>query len=172
MRRVRRRGCATALSLCVVFVAWVVVGVFAFVYPPSDSVDDVDAVFVLGPATYPRIAAANAIVSSHGGDIPLIVSEPASTPCYDESRICVAPEPATTAGEAAALRDQAEKLGFEHPAVVTFSPHVTRARFIFDRCYGADVAIVGVREPLSFGEMAYEFAYQTASFAKAIFASC
>lgn len=172
MRGIGRFGRISVLALAVVFALWVVIGVFAFVYPADDPLEDVDAVFVLGPATYPRIAAANAIIASNGGDIPLIVSEPESTPCYDESRICVAPEPPTTAGEAVALRQQAEQLGFEHPAVVTFTPHVSRARFLFDLCYGADVAIVGVREPLSAGEIAYEFIYQTAAFAKAILAPC
>lgn len=169
MRRFVRLGWTTVLTL---FVAWILVGVSVFVYPSDDSFQDVDAVFVLGPATYPRIVIANDIISSRGGDIPLIVSEPAGAACYDDSRVCVAPDPSTTAGEAAALRNQAEELGFERPAVVTFTPHVARARFILSRCYGDDVAVVGVREPLSFGEMAYEFIYQTAAFAKAIVDVC
>lgn len=172
MRRAARTMEIFGGSALVLLIAWVIVGFVVFFCPVDDQLDEVDAVFVLGPATHARIEAAERIVSEHGGTIPLIVSKPNNSRCYVAPRICVAPKPATTAGEAVALRAESARLGFTHPAVVTFVPHVARARYIFEKCYGPDVAVVGVRDDLRLGEVAFQFVYQTAAFAKAVASEC
>ena len=172
-KRVSLRWSFLALSgIAFVGVAWLVVGLFGVRARANDSLDGVDAVFVLGPATPSRIAKAENIVSEAGGQIPLIVSKPQGGPCYVSPRICVTPKPATTAGEMDALRREAEQLGFRHPAIVTFTPHVARARYIAQRCYGQPVSVVGVPADLGLAGTAYQLVYQTVGFLKAIFLPC
>lgn len=172
MPRARRTVMVAGACALLSVSAWVVVGVFAFVFPLDDQLDEVDAVFVLGPATHARIDAAERIIAKQGGSIPLIVSKPNNSPCYVAPRICVAAKPATTAGEAAALQAQSARLGFAHPVIVTSTPHVARARYIFHECYGMGAAVVGVREDLQLNALAFQFIYQTAAFAKAIASDC
>lgn len=144
----------------------------AFVFPVDDQLGKVDAVFVLGPATHARIEVAERIVAEYGGDIPLIISKPNNSRCYVAPRICVAAKPATTAGEAAELRAQSVRLGFTHPVIVTFTPHVARARYIFKKCFSTDAMVVGVHEDLTFSSNVFQFVYQTSAFAKAMASEC
>lgn len=172
MRQAFRGPIIAGSILLALLFSWIAVGVIAFTFPADDQLSEVDAVFVLGPATHARIEAAERIVAERGGNIPLIISKPNNSRCYVAPRICVAAKPATTAGEAAALHLESARLGFKHPVVVTFTPHVARARYIFQKCYGDDAAVIGVREDLTLGDAAFQIIYQTAAFAKAAASEC
>jgi hypothetical protein len=56
--------------------------------------------------------------------------------------------------------------------VLTFTPHVARTRYLFAKCYGGDVTVVGVDEHLSLADWVYQYAYQTAAFVKAWLEPC
>ncbi len=83
---------------------------------------------------------------------------------------CVHPEPFTTAGEMSVLN---ERYGAGATAIViTFTPHVSRTRFIAGRCAGAEVTVLAVPTSLDLGQWIYQFAYQTGGFAKALVVGC
>lgn len=159
---------AVAAAVVLLTVGWVV-AVNVYFNPSQDSLEDVDAVFVLGPVTPERMRLADEI-SKEAGGVPFLASKPG--PCVVTTRTCVEPVPFDTKGEAAALRALAEKMGFTHPAVITIEPHVARARFIFRNCYGPDVSVVGVPVDATLGDMIYQIAYQTAAFVKAALTPC
>lgn len=147
--------------------------VLGYIYPPSDPTDDADVVFVLGLATPERLAVARKIAAQQGG-VPIYVSDPRSREwvCNQRDLICLVPDPATTKGEAAIFREVATVEGFHHAAVLTFGPHLTRARYIFHRCYGTDVDVVRVDEPLSLAVLVHQVGYQTLGMAKALATPC
>ncbi len=70
------------------------------------------------------------------------------------------------------MKELASEFGFERPVVVTFAPHVVRARYIFQECYGPDVSLVAAQDPLGPGDWLYQYAYQSASFVKNAAQSC
>jgi hypothetical protein len=155
--------CATiTLSLLLV-----IAGLPVYVFPPDDSAAQADTVLVLGLPTRARIQVARAVSEQHG-DIPIFVSSPGMNGywCGQPDLTCLEPIPPTTKGEARLLSELAETYGFEHPVVVTFTPHVVRTRYIFQRCYGADVSIVGARDTLTAFDFIYQYAYQTVAFLK------
>lgn len=80
---------------------------------------------------------------------------------------CSKPDPFTTRGEARELALQMAEHNWESSAVVTFTPHITRARMIMDRCETGGVAVVDADESIPAWFWVYSYAYQTAGFAKA-----
>lgn len=82
--------------------------------------------------------------------------------------ICFEPSPPTTRGEAEEIGDLARAHHWSSVLVVTSRYHVSRARLIVRRCMPGTVRVVGVRSDLSLGDWAYQFAYQTGGFAKAL----
>ena len=160
-------------ALCTAAAALVSTILLGYVYPPSDPAEDFDVVFVLGLATLERLAAAREISAAHG-EIPIYVSEPRSREwvCTQQDLTCVTPDPATTKGEAQLLSELVMAEGFEHPVVLTFGPQLVRARYIFDRCYRGDAAVVRVDEPLSAAILARQIGYQSLGMLKAITTPC
>ncbi len=56
--------------------------------------------------------------------------------------------------------------GWSSATVITFTPHVTRARVIFERCFAGDLLMVPDTDPLSFEQWVEQYVYQTAAFVK------
>ena len=54
----------------------------------------------------------------------------------------------------------------------TYTPHVLRTRYIFGACADADVTVIPVDESLNLLRWIYNYAYQTAAFAKAWIVGC
>jgi hypothetical protein len=142
-----------------------------------------DLLYVIGPATQPRIDEAESILHSSAG-VRLLVSVlppqsskeyvAAKMPICDQERVlCESPEPMTTKGEALMLEDYARTHDVHKVAVITFTPHVARTRYIFARCApDLDVQVIGVDEHLSLGDWVYQFGYQTTAFVKAAATPC
>ncbi|MFW2512343.1 hypothetical protein ACNI3K_01030 [Demequina sp. SO4-13] len=81
--------------------------------------------------------------------------------------LCSKPDPFTTRGEARWLEDEMVEHGWDSAAVITLTPHISRARMIMERCDTGDIAMVDVGESLAPWYWAYMYAYQTAGFTKA-----
>lgn len=162
-------------------IAWATIGVLAicistlpvYAWPPSDSAEGSDVVFVLGLATPQRLAVARQISDSNA-NAPIFVSDPALRQwvCSQARITCLSPHPSTTKGEAKLLRQIVQEHGFEKPSVVTFGPQVLRARYVFGRCYGGDVSVVRADDPLNAYQFARQVVYQSAATLKAILSSC
>ncbi|WP_091503675.1 hypothetical protein [Microbacterium sp. cf332] len=170
----------TVLVVVAVSVAASLAGLPLYVFPIDDEIRDADTVFVLGPPTWQRIDVARDLLGRHEVSRALISVSPTGrqsaaeyAPCGYSDFECRTPDPFTTDGEAAMLRDFQNPEALEHQVVVvTFKPHVARARYILERCYDGDVAVIGVDQDLTLWDWAYQYVYQTAAFVKAAFSPC
>jgi uncharacterized SAM-binding protein YcdF (DUF218 family) len=148
-----------------------------YVFPREDRLERSDAIVVLGgldsePVTRRALELAGdgysdrvIISDSFGGD-----TRPASL-CDTFTEVdveCIHPLPASTAGEAAAIERLAQERGWSSVIVVTGTYHVSRARFMFERCYSGKVSVTAAEVPLGIGEEAYQWLYQTGAFVKAL----
>lgn len=155
-------------------------GLPVYVYPPQDQVDRADLIYVIGPVTkyrvrMERILREEGIAGESLYSVPLTGFQSAAelAACKEPAVTCVHPEPFTTKGEALALGDFAARNGISGQVVVlTRTAHVARTRFIFDKCYDGEVAVIGVNDHITRLEWAQEYVYQTAAFVKAWITPC
>ncbi|MFR9750557.1 YdcF family protein [Nocardia sp. 004] len=166
----------TALSVVIAVVAlWPV-----YVRPRTDPPAPADAILVLGGAHdgreqlglrlaragyAPRVVFSNPYTDSammnricHGG--------------YSFEVLCFDPAPRTTRGEGRALARLAWADEWRRVIVVTFTPHVARARYILGKCWDGELLFAEHRPDLSVARWAYDYAYQSAGFVKAFFEDC
>lgn len=120
------------------------------VAPKTEDPQDVDALVALadGSATRARFAVR---LRDEGLDVPLVISSP---PGSDERQlcptlharqpdvVCLEPRPVRTVGEARAVAALAAGRGWDRLAVVTSTPHVTRAGLLLRQCFPGSVAMV------------------------------
>lgn len=167
-----------AAAVLIVLVAAVSTGVSAYVFPAVAAPPArADVIYVIGPPTEGRIALAEQLRRAGVAD-DILISVPTDgeqsaanlSVCQRAFVSCVHPEPFTTAGEMSLLN---ERYGAGTRAVViTFTPHVSRTRFIAARCADPQVTVIAAPTSLDLGRWMYQFAYQTGGFAKALIVGC
>ena len=155
----------------------VVVGVPVYVFPPVDSVEKSNVALVLGPPMQARLDLAEQLrdegtvdrivisVQASGGqtaqDIPL---------CEEEGVTCVVADPSTTRGEVLLMSEQGS--GADSAIVITSTPHVTRTRYIFGKCYPGEVSVISAEQPDSLSAWTSQYMYQSFAFVKALLEPC
>lgn len=175
----RRSGWVIAPALVLAMAAvGLSITVPAYVFPAAAALPaHADVIYVIGPPTEGRIALAEQLRREGVAD-DILISVPSEgeqsaeklSVCQERYVTCGHPDPFTTAGEMALLNT---RYGPEASAVViTFTPHVSRTRFIAAQCAAARVTVVDVPTSLDLGQWMYQFAYQTGGFAKAVAAPC
>jgi len=85
---------------------------------------------------------------------------------------CFNPSPPTTLGEGRELAARARAGDWRRVLVVTFTPHISRARHILGKCWGGDILMLDARPHISLERWAYNYVYQSAGYVKAAFESC
>ena len=177
-----RWGKRIVLAAAVLAAAGLAACVPLYVLPAHDSPRAVDAIYVIGPPTDARMALAEAMIADGLSDT-LVVSLAEDRPevraamkratalcdqpdTHAFTVLCDQPEPFTTRGEARWLRDLAGERAWDSVAIITIRTHLTRTRSIVARCWDGDVAYVDSGEHLDPWYWAYQFAYQSAGFAK------
>ncbi|WP_280468403.1 YdcF family protein [Nocardia cyriacigeorgica] len=85
---------------------------------------------------------------------------------------CFDPDPRTTRGEGRYLARRARAEGWTRVIVVTFTPHISRARYILGECWSGDLLFVDPKPRLSPARWAYDYLYQSAGYVKAAFEDC
>ncbi|MDY0830142.1 hypothetical protein SK224_13495 [Microbacterium sp. BG28] len=179
----RRRASAAIKTCAALAIIFLITEVVVFALPSPGDPGDADLIYVIGPPTPQRISVAQQLIADEKARGLLVsVSPPGSHDeamaskmqiCSQQSVTCESPRPLTTKGEALMLEDYARTHEVHKVAVITFTPHVARTRYIFARCApDIDVQVIGVDEHLSIGDWAYQFAYQTTAFAKAAATPC
>ncbi|GGG28195.1 hypothetical protein GCM10007304_47530 [Rhodococcoides trifolii] len=189
-RRVLRVFKIVTLTLVVAMVAFIGIGWSAYVDPDEDSVQKADAIFVLGGSHdgreefalslaeqgyAPQVVFSNPYEDGHyarygfekdgymdrlcNGDYTFVVS-------------CFNPEPATTRGEGRELARRASAEGWKKVIVVTFTPHIARARFVIDKCWPGEILYVASPTELNTVGWAWNFVYQSGGFVRALFEDC
>ncbi|KAA8890213.1 YdcF family protein [Nocardia colli] len=178
MRR-RRWGWAGFVLALVVSVAvtalWPV-----YVRPRTDTPVAADAILVLGGAHDGRERLALRL--AHDGLAPrVLVSNPYEHSAlinrichggYSFEVVCFDPSPRTTRGEGRELARMAEAGGWHRVIVVTFTPHISRARYILGKCWDGELLFVDPKPRLSVARWAYDYFYQSTGYIKAAFESC
>lgn len=91
---------------------------------------------------------------------------------YDFTVTCFVPDPSTTRGEGREIRRLAEEQNWKHVLVVTFRPHVSRSRYILDKCWDGDLTVLASPTELPWWAWTWQYVYQTAGFARAVFEDC
>ncbi len=169
-----KRWAATLLAVVLLSVVVVVAGFPVFVQPRVDTPRAADAILVVGgdapEARYlyglelaHRGWAPHLVLSNPGGQVDQYCAEAGS----DFTVECFQPDPPTTRGEARELGRLAAERGWQTVMVVTYTPHVSRARYLMERCFDGEVVMVGVPVDLSVPYWAWMYAYQGAGFVKA-----
>lgn len=51
--------------------------------------------------------------------------------------------------------------------VVTFRPHISRARYILEQCFDGNLVMIESPEHIAWYRWVYEFGYQTVGYARA-----
>jgi uncharacterized SAM-binding protein YcdF (DUF218 family) len=174
-RRWVRRFMASA---CLLLTAAVIGGLPVYVRPQIDRLRHADAIFILGGYGDLRYSfglelgmqgwAPNVVVSNpRGKDDPWLTDYCATRhPGFDLD--CFFPDPPTTKGEGRELHRLASQYGWRTVIVVTFRPHISRARFILEHCFDGDLVMVASPDHLPAPRWVYEFVYQTAGYARAV----
>ena len=167
-------GVAAVITTVSLVVAFAVVNL---AYPQTGRPERTDVVLVLGPATSDRIALAESIMKQ-GLSANLLVSVGSSKNTSDPDKICskrvsytvycAVPDPFTTQGEARWLGRMAQEHGWKSATVITFKPHISRARIIVQRFFDGELDMLAVTTPLSLIDWMYQFAYQNAAYVKAV----
>lgn len=190
-RRHRLRcGLTNFLVTALCFSVLAVVGWHAYVRPQVDALRRADAIFVLGGDGPKRYAFGLDLAKQ--GFAPNLVwsveegprSEWTNTPdwmkqvCDAQSFVkgrtvitvrCIGAHPHTTLGEGRELRRLATEFGWRTVIVVTYRPHVSRARFILKRCFSGELIMVESPADITWPEWLKQFPYQSAGYVKSLF---
>ncbi|PPF80027.1 YdcF family protein [Subtercola sp. Z020] len=178
MIRLRRVHAIAVVLAIVINVGVAAVMLRVYVWPPTDAPAASDVVYVIGPPTPTRLKIAERMVAQ-GLTSNVVVSVPANgqfaastlaicTEPQTFSVECVTPDPFTTQGEARMLRSLAAAHGWTSATVVTFTPHVERARILMSRCFSGQLRMVADTYHLTPASWAYQMTYQTFAFAKVL----
>lgn len=163
-------------------VAVTLIGLPFYVFPRTDTPTVSDVVFVIGPPYKTRLDIAEKIIDDGLAKNYMISvdSEVAHwiPACKNKTYggvtvYCAQPEPFTTQGEAEWLRTMVQLHHWNSAIVVTQTPHISRARLWFERCFSGQLQMVADPKPMQLRDWIYQYAYQTAAYVKAfIFTSC
>ena|ERR1700739_280304 len=172
--RIRR----VVVSACLVFTAIVTAGVPVYVRPQTDQLRHADAILILGGENYSRYPfgfelgakgwAPNVVVSNPNGTNDRWLTRYCAAPHPEFHLYCFIPDPPTTKGEGRELRRLASQHGWRTIIVVTFRPHISRARFILKDCVDDDLVMVASPAHISVPRWAFEYVYQTTGYLRAV----
>jgi uncharacterized SAM-binding protein YcdF (DUF218 family) len=178
IRLLSRRRRRWTIVVIAVLGAVVIAGLPVYVNPQTDTVRRADAILILGGYEYDRYVtgfglgdegwAPNVVVSNPNGAKDAWLTEYCRAPHREFKLYCFLPEPGTTAGEAREFRRLADENGWRTVIVVTFRPHVSRARFIVQQCFDGAVIMVASPPAVTALRWVYEYARQTAGYVKAV----
>ncbi|WP_433503832.1 YdcF family protein [Pseudonocardia halophobica] len=148
-----------------------------YVTPRLDELRPADAIVVLGGNGYERYPyalelalqgyAPRVVVSNPAGEQDIWLTDLCSHQRYTFTVTCFSPEPATTKGEAEELHRLAVEQQWRSVIVVTFRPHISRARYILSRCFDGQLMIAESPADLSFEYWVWTYIYQTAGYIRA-----
>ncbi len=173
-----RRSLRASLALVTACVVFALIGLPIYVFPPTDKIGKADLIYVIGPPVSARVAVERELRREGVAELSLysvsLIGGLTSSlgVCRQENVICKHPEPYSTKGEAGYLQGFAAEHGVGRTIVITFTPHVARARYVFAKCYRGEVQVIGVDQHLDLWTWIYQYFYQTGAFIKAWATPC
>ncbi|MEV6768619.1 YdcF family protein [Nocardia sp. NPDC051030] len=165
------------LAVCLLIGAAAGAGIPVYAQPQIDQLRRADAVFVLGGEGFARYPYGLSLGAA-GWAPTVVLSNPYGTDNDWLTRTCqtrqtgfelecFVPDPPTTKGEARQLRRLAAERGWQTVIVVTFRPHISRARYIVEQCFDGDLVMTASPAQLPWYRWVYAFGYQTVGYARA-----
>jgi uncharacterized SAM-binding protein YcdF (DUF218 family) len=181
-RRLRRR-LGVALLVAVLGVTGFVVALWpVYVDPIVDEPERADAIVVLGGGLYDGRVELGIRLASEGYAPQVVFSNPYGSYNGKMRRVCggeftfavscFAPDPGTTRGEGREIARRAKAEGWKRVIVVTYTPHISRARYIIGKCWDGELLMVPSTPDLSFKTWAYNYVYQSFGYGRAVFEDC
>jgi uncharacterized SAM-binding protein YcdF (DUF218 family) len=166
-------------AVLVLLVVWLVGGYFVVVHPKVEKPTHADAIVVLGSVHQngrlvkgDELAdsglADNLVLSVGASDTKAMKTYACNRPIPHVKVYCFTPDPGTTRGEAEELHRLAAAHGWKKIIVVTSTYHVSRARYIFRRCFAGTIEMVPATKGISLADWAYQYLYQTGGYLRAL----
>ncbi|MBV0919782.1 MULTISPECIES: YdcF family protein [Mycobacteroides] len=174
--RWRRRVLLAVIAIAVLTTGFVTAGWRVYMHPQTDPLRPADAIVVLGGTPYERFDV-GLDLAKRGYAPYLLIAQ--STGANDRNMdkyckghftftvSCFIPDPWTTEGEAQEIRAKAQELGWHHIIVITFTPHVSRARYIVGKCFDGELTMVASPTPSGVAFWSWMFIRQSGSYVKA-----
>jgi uncharacterized SAM-binding protein YcdF (DUF218 family) len=163
-------------------IAVVAAGFPIYAAPQIDYLRPADAIFVLGGRGYERYSyglalalrgvAPRVVFSNPAGARDIWLTDLCERQRYAFTVTCFDPEPATTLGEARELRRLAMEQGWRTVIVVTFRPHISRARYVLEKCFDGDLIMSESPARLSAEYWMWMYVYQTVGYVVTAFQAC
>ncbi len=171
-----RRAAAAVATLVAVLAAIVYAGIPVYVHPQLDPLRPADAIVVLGGTAYERfdlgldlarrgLAPELLISRSTGAGDPAMNRYCAGH--FDFTVSCFVPDPWTTQGEAREIGRRAKLSGWKHLIVITYTPHVSRARYIVEKCFDGEITMVASPSDSGLAFWAWMYVRQSAGYVRA-----
>lgn len=172
----RRRILLACITITVLIAGFVTAGWRVYMNPQTDPLRAADAIVVLGGTPYERFDV-GLDLAKRGYAPYLLIAQ--STGADDRNMdkyckghftftvSCFIPDPWTTEGEAQEIRAKAQEFGWHHIIVVTFTPHVSRARYIVGKCFDGEITMVASPTPSGVAFWSWMFVRQSGSYVKA-----
>ena len=171
-KRLWRVGAAA----CALVIAAAGAGYPVYVRPQLDALRAADVILVLGGPSYGRygygfelatrgVAPALVVSNPNGSRDPWLAGQCTSEHVF--ALYCFTPNPSTTKGEGRELGRLARENGWRSAIVVTFTPHVSRARYILQQCFDGQLIMTAPSDRLSADQWVREYVLQTVGYARA-----
>jgi uncharacterized SAM-binding protein YcdF (DUF218 family) len=172
----RRPIARAVVVMLTILLLGILAGFPVYVRPQLDRLRHADVILVLGGYGNARYAdglelaeahwAPNLVFSAPDGSRNPFVAKLCDQHHLDFALSCFVPDPGTTIGEARDFGALAAKHGWHSAIVVTYRPHISRARYNLHQCFAGDLIMVVSPPRRSLAQWAYEYAYQTAAFVR------
>jgi uncharacterized SAM-binding protein YcdF (DUF218 family) len=127
-----------------------------YVHPQVDELRRADAIVVLGGTAYDRFDL-GLDLAQRGYAPELLISRSTGVADTNMNKFCdghfsfmvdcFEPNPWTTQGEAQEINRRAKQRSWQHIIVVTFTPHVSRARYIVRKCFDGELTMIASPSP-------------------------
>jgi hypothetical protein len=167
-----------AMLVCLLFTVAAAAGLPVYVRPQIDQLRHADAILILSGPYHGRYPfgfdlarqgwAPNLVISNPSGADNRKLTDYCAAPHPELAVHCFVPDPPTTKGEARELRRLASQHGWRTVIVVTFRPHISRARFILQQCFDGDLVMVASPAHISGPRWVFEYLYQTAGYGRTV----
>jgi hypothetical protein len=174
-----RSGWAVLITAIAGFWLIVLAGLPLYVFPPTDEVAPSDIAYVLGPPMDERLALAEQLRDDGVVEQIAVSVQPSGGQterdlaiCREEGVACAVPDPYSTRGEVSRMTALAADGEAPSLIVLTSTPHVARTRYLFEKCYPGEVAVVAVGRPDSLEAWTSQYVYQSLAFVKAFAQPC